>query len=65
MEAEDQSNMMNAQETGHCLIQMSAMGVLVGILVVILGGVLTGWVWTYWTVKKLRKKLKVNSTQVR
>ena len=56
---------MNAQETEHCLSQMSAMGTLVGILVFVLGGVLTGWVWTCWMVKKLRKKLKVNSTQVR
>ena len=41
---------------------MLAMGAVLGILAVLLGVVLTGWVWTCWKLKKVAKK---NSTQVR
>ena len=41
---------------------MVAMGAAVGILVVLLGVVLVGWVWTCWKLRKIAKK---NSTQVK
>ena len=42
------------------------LGVFTSLLVVLLAVVTTGWVWTYWKLKKREgKKIKVTLAQVR
>ena len=61
MDAADPDTMIFEESDGECSTVMLAMGAVVGILAVLLGVVLTGWVWTCWKLKKVAKK---NSTQV-
>lgn len=58
----DPDTMIFEESVGECSTVMLAMGAVIGILAVLLGIVLTGWVWTCWKLKKVAKR---NSPQVK
>ena len=58
MEAVEVSPTTNPEEDQqelHTAALLSAMGVLVGFLLVLIGFIISGWAWTCWTLNKLRK----------
>ena len=48
----------------ECVTTITGLGAVVGLLVVLLAAVTTGWVWTCWIMKK-RGGIIINSKQVR
>ena len=60
----DTQSRQNGSKTDSTRQFSSGLGALVGILVVALVIVSTGWIWTCWTMKK-KGGMKVNSEQVR
>ena len=58
----DKQSGQNGSKTDSTRQLSSGLGALVGILVVALIIVSTGWIWTCWTMKK-KGRMKVNSKQ--
>ena len=46
-------------------MQISILGAMVGILSVLLAIVTAGWVCTYWAMKKRRREININTTNIR